>query len=78
MAVNISARQLRYPKLVGEVEDALRMAGLDPGSLTLEIVSRASWSRMKDQSAGTLQRLKELGVRLAIDDFGWDTPRFRT
>ena len=36
MAINISARQLRYPELVGEVEDALRQAALEPGSLTLE------------------------------------------
>jgi PAS domain S-box-containing protein len=69
MAVNISARQLRYPELVGEVEDALRKAALDPGSLTLEITDSVL---VEDEgsSAGTLQRLKELGVRLAIDDFG--------
>jgi diguanylate cyclase (GGDEF)-like protein/PAS domain S-box-containing protein len=69
MAVNISARQLRYPKLVGEVEDALRMAALDPGSLTLEI-TESVLVEDEGSSAGTLQRLKELGVRLAIDDFG--------
>ena len=69
MAINISARQLRYPELVGEVEDALRRAALDPRSLTLEITESAL---VEDEgsSAGTLRRLKELGVRLAIDDFG--------
>ena len=69
MAVNISARQLRYPELVGEVEDALRQADLRPGSLTLEITESAL---VEDEGsrAGTLQRLKDLGVRLAIDDFG--------
>jgi diguanylate cyclase (GGDEF)-like protein/PAS domain S-box-containing protein len=69
MAVNISARQLLYPELVGEVEDALRMAALDPGSLTLEI-TESVLVEDEGSSAGTLQRLKELGVRLAIDDFG--------
>jgi EAL domain-containing protein (putative c-di-GMP-specific phosphodiesterase class I) len=69
MAVNISARQLRYPELVGEVEDALRMADLDAGSLTLEI-TESVLVEDEGSSAGTLQRLKELGVRLAIDDFG--------
>ncbi len=69
MAVNISARQLRYPELVGEVEDALRKAALDPGSLTLEI-TESVLVEDEGSSAGTLQRLKELGVRLAIDDFG--------
>ena len=69
MAVNISARQLRYPELVGEVEDALRKTALDPGSLTLEITESVL---VEDEgfSTGTLQRLKDLGVRLAIDDFG--------
>jgi diguanylate cyclase (GGDEF)-like protein/PAS domain S-box-containing protein len=69
MAVNISARQLRYPELVGEVEHALRKAALDPGSLTLEI-TESVLVEDEGSSAGTLQRLKELGVRLAIDDFG--------
>jgi diguanylate cyclase (GGDEF)-like protein/PAS domain S-box-containing protein len=69
MAVNISARQLRYPELVGEVEDALRKAALDPESLTLEI-TESVLVEDEGSSAGTLQRLKELGVRLAIDDFG--------
>jgi diguanylate cyclase (GGDEF)-like protein/PAS domain S-box-containing protein len=69
MAVNISARQLRYPELVGEVEDALKNAALDPGSLTLEI-TESVLVEDEGSSAGTLQRLKELGVRLAIDDFG--------
>jgi diguanylate cyclase (GGDEF)-like protein/PAS domain S-box-containing protein len=69
MAVNISARQLRYPELVGEVEDALRQAALDTKSLTLEI-TESDLVEDEGSSAGTLQRLKELGVRLAIDDFG--------
>jgi diguanylate cyclase (GGDEF)-like protein/PAS domain S-box-containing protein len=69
MAVNLSARQLRYPELVGEVEDALRKAALDPGSLTLEI-TESVLVEDEGSSAGTLRRLKELGVRLAIDDFG--------
>jgi len=69
MAVNISTRQLRYPELVDEVEAALRQAALDPRSLTLEI-KESVLVEDGGSSAGTLERLKELGVRLAIDDFG--------
>ncbi|CAN5804995.1 hypothetical protein BH20ACT12_BH20ACT12_04960 [soil metagenome] len=69
IAVNLSARQLRYPELVGEVEYALRQAALDPGNLTLEITESVLVEE-RESSAGTLRRLKELGVRLAIDDFG--------
>jgi diguanylate cyclase (GGDEF)-like protein/PAS domain S-box-containing protein len=69
MAINISARQLRYPELVGEVEEALRRTALDPGSLTLEITESVLVEDEGDR-AGTLRSLNELGVRLAIDDFG--------
>jgi diguanylate cyclase (GGDEF)-like protein/PAS domain S-box-containing protein len=69
MAVNLSARQLRYPDLVREVEDAMRRTALDPRSFTLEI-TESVLVEMGGSSISTLQRLKELGVRLAIDDFG--------
>ena len=69
VAVNLSARQLRYPELVGEVEDALRRVDLDPGSLTLEI-TESFLVEDGESSSGTIRRLKDLGVRLAIDDFG--------
>ena len=69
VAVNLSASQLRCPELVGEIEGALRQASLDPGSLTLEITESVLVEDGKS-SLGTLRRLKDLGVQLAIDDFG--------
>jgi diguanylate cyclase (GGDEF)-like protein/PAS domain S-box-containing protein len=69
MAVHLSARQLRYTDLVREVEDALGRSALDPGTFMLEI-TESVLVEMGGSSIGTLQRLKELGVRLAIDDFG--------
>jgi len=69
MAVNLSARQLRNTELVREVEETLRRTALDPRSFTLEI-TESVLVEMGGSSIGTLQRLKELGVRLAIDDFG--------
>ena len=69
VAVNLSARQLRYPELVGEVKSALRQAALDPGSLTLEI-TESVLVEDGESSARALRRLKKLGVRVAIDDFG--------
>ena len=69
MAVNLSARQLRYTELVREVDDILRRTALDPRSFTLEI-TESILVEMGGSSIGTLQRLKELGVRLAIDEFG--------
>ena len=69
MAVNLSARQLRYPELVSEMEHALGQAALDPESLTLEI-TESVLVEVGGSSTGMLRRLKELGVQLAIDDFG--------
>lgn len=69
MAVNLSARQLRYPELVGEVEEVLRRVDLDPASLTLEI-TESVLVEVGGSSTWVLGRLKELGVQLAIDDFG--------
>jgi EAL domain-containing protein (putative c-di-GMP-specific phosphodiesterase class I) len=69
MAVNLSARQLRYPELVGEVEETLRQVALDPASLTLEI-TESVLVEVGGSSTWVLRRLKDLGVQLAIDDFG--------
>jgi EAL domain-containing protein (putative c-di-GMP-specific phosphodiesterase class I) len=50
-------------------EDALAATGLEPRLLCLEVTESAV---MADPEAATalLERLKALGVRLAIDDFG--------
>nr|WP_045312540.1 EAL domain-containing protein [Lentzea aerocolonigenes] len=69
LTVNLSARQLDDPWLVSAVRHATHKAGLDPGSLCLEITESAL---MRDPAlaARTLAALRDLGVRLAIDDFG--------
>jgi EAL domain-containing protein (putative c-di-GMP-specific phosphodiesterase class I) len=69
MAVNVSARQLQDPGLVGEIGTALHESKLDPGALVLEITESAT----VDDTEGVIARLeglKALGVGLAIDDFG--------
>ena len=69
MAVNVSPRQLATTEFVGVVEAALQTSGLDPELLCLEITESAV---LADPEAATqvLERLKAIGVRLAIDDFG--------
>jgi ammonium transporter, Amt family len=67
--VNLSGRQLADPNIVERVRDALAASGLAPQRLTLEITESVL---MQDSEANMrrLRRLRELGVRLAIDDFG--------
>ncbi len=67
--VNVSARQLHDDELVEHVHEALRISGLDPDRLVLEITETA----MVHDTENTIRRLetvKATGVRLAIDDFG--------
>ena len=69
MNVNLSARQFQYAGLVDDVASALAAAGLDPGSLTLEITESMLMTDI-EAAKETLRALRRLGVRLAIDDFG--------
>ncbi len=67
--VNLSARQIDHPDLVGTVEAVLEATGLPADNLTLEITESALM-RDADSALGVLQDLKRIGVALAIDDFG--------
>lgn len=69
MAVNVSAQEFKRPDFADWVRAVLQETGLDPACLELEI-SEASLMRDVEASACMLDRLKKLGVRLAVDDFG--------
>lgn len=69
VCVNLSARQLRSPGLVVSVRDTLARSGLAPDSLVLEITETVAVDDIR-VNAETLRALKDLGVRLAVDDFG--------
>jgi EAL domain-containing protein (putative c-di-GMP-specific phosphodiesterase class I) len=69
IAVNVSARQFANPQLVAEMHGALLRHGTDPHAMEIEITE--SWTMRDPQSATrTLGALRDLGVRVAIDDFG--------
>jgi diguanylate cyclase (GGDEF)-like protein/PAS domain S-box-containing protein len=69
VSVNLSARQVQHPEIVEEVKAVLDQTGLAPCALTLEITETFVVEDAESNRV-TIQRLKELGVRLAIDDFG--------
>src|SRR3954454_15114262 len=68
-AVNISAVHLATGTLVDDVLGALDESGLDPTRLTLEL-TETSVARNPGQAAEQFSRLREHGIRIAIDDFG--------
>ncbi len=69
VAVNLSARELEEPGLVDAVRTALRVTGLDPARLTLEITETLLLVDLP-RTVAVLTELRALGLRLAIDDFG--------
>ncbi|HEY3018614.1 MAG TPA: bifunctional diguanylate cyclase/phosphodiesterase, partial [Solirubrobacteraceae bacterium] len=69
VSVRVSARQLAHPDLPRQVAAALRDGGLAPERLCLEVGERA----LTAETAGELCELADLGVRLALDDFGAGT-----
>jgi diguanylate cyclase (GGDEF)-like protein/PAS domain S-box-containing protein len=69
MAVNLSARQIATPDIVGQVCDALERSGLPPHSLVLEITESVVIDDA-ETAGDRLRELRHLGVQLAIDDFG--------
>lgn len=68
IAINLSNRDFNGHDLSRHVEQAVRESGIDPRGVEFE-VAHASLSDC-DRSSEILQALKEIGVLLAIDDFG--------
>lgn len=69
VGVNLSGRQLEEPGLVEDVAWALSNSGIRPSSLTLEVTETVGLHG-SDATRWVLHQLKQLGVRLALDDFG--------
>jgi diguanylate cyclase (GGDEF)-like protein/PAS domain S-box-containing protein len=69
IAVNVSPRQLASPTFADDVANALDLSGLGAHHLCLEVTESAVVADL-DTATRSLERLKKLGVKLAIDDFG--------
>jgi diguanylate cyclase len=69
VSVNVSGRQIAEGSLVGSVARALEESGLAPDRLQLELTETVLMDDI-DGHAALMRELKELGVSLAVDDFG--------
>jgi EAL domain-containing protein (putative c-di-GMP-specific phosphodiesterase class I) len=69
IAVNLSPAQFMHGDLVGLVHSILLETGLAPGRLELEITEGVLIEDF-DRGLSLLRRLKALGVRISMDDFG--------
>jgi diguanylate cyclase (GGDEF)-like protein/PAS domain S-box-containing protein len=68
ISVNVSPRQLNAA-LPGRVKEALDLSGLDARLLELE-VTESALSRDPQQARVIVGRLRSLGVRIVVDNFG--------
>ncbi len=69
VAVNLSTRQFREPDLVDTVQKVLGETGLAPERLEIEVTEAAVMGD-GEEVRERLDRLRGLGVRLTLDDFG--------
>jgi diguanylate cyclase (GGDEF)-like protein len=69
VAVNLSPRQFRNPGLVQIVADALDDSGLPAHRLELDITEPVLMGE-SESALSVLHGLRDLGVKLAMDDFG--------
>ena len=69
IAVNISPVQLRNPAFATEVARILEEADIEPSRLTLEL-TEGYLIQNPQRAAQSIDRLKALGVKIALDDFG--------
>jgi diguanylate cyclase (GGDEF)-like protein/PAS domain S-box-containing protein len=69
VGINVSAVQLRAEGFVDEVSEALRLTGLAPAQVLLEVTEAVLVDEV-DSGSNALVALRDLGVRIAIDDFG--------
>jgi len=69
LSVNLASRDLSNPELFHNIDRALEETAIDPSLLELEITERVVLDRT-GPARENIERLRRLGVRFTIDDFG--------
>jgi predicted signal transduction protein with EAL and GGDEF domain len=69
VSVNLSARELSDPELLHYIKAGLDGSGIDPSTLRLELTESTLLEEAETPEVG-LEGLRDLGVRLILDDFG--------
>jgi EAL domain-containing protein (putative c-di-GMP-specific phosphodiesterase class I) len=69
VAVNVSAQQLLHNSLVDRIAALTMRHGIEPSRLQIELTESVVMAA-PETTAELLQRLRKLGVTVAVDDFG--------
>jgi diguanylate cyclase (GGDEF)-like protein len=69
ISVNLSAKNIKHPNLIQNIEEVLQETKLDPNRLWLEITEKVS-APDDEITIEVLRKLRSLGIRISLDDFG--------
>ncbi|WP_051685221.1 bifunctional diguanylate cyclase/phosphodiesterase [Clostridium sp. KNHs205] len=69
ISINISGHSLRWKGLAGEIRHQLNITGVKPSEVLFEVTETSLIEDM-DTSVELLKSLRDMGVRIALDDFG--------
>ncbi|WOO37147.1 bifunctional diguanylate cyclase/phosphodiesterase [Anaerocolumna sp. AGMB13020] len=69
ISINISGHSLRWKGLASEIRQQLDITGVKPSEVLFEVTETSLIEDM-DTSVELLKSLRDMGVRIALDDFG--------
>lgn len=69
LAVNISPLQFRNPLFCSQVQSILMENGISPSRVMLEM-TEGYFIRHPDRAGAVIEKLKQIGLSIALDDFG--------
>ena len=69
IAINLSAQDLTSLETIAEVSRIIGLSGIAPGRIDVEITETAALLDF-GQATAAIEILRELGVRISLDDFG--------
>jgi diguanylate cyclase (GGDEF)-like protein/PAS domain S-box-containing protein len=69
LSINVSSRQFRQVDFVGQVNQILRLNGITPNKLKLELTESVVLDDIEDTIL-KMKALREIGVHISMDDFG--------
>jgi diguanylate cyclase (GGDEF)-like protein len=69
LAINLSGKSVEDPELLPLIKQELAARNIEPSKVTFEITETALFRNL-DQVQSFVQQVKEMGCRLALDDFG--------
>ena len=67
--INLTRRQFYHPDMMAQLKRALEITGANPARLMLEI-AETTLNEDPDAAVAILQRMVDLNVRVAVDNFG--------